>query len=98
MFQACHMKAVHVAQNFQCHLCAKAFKAAHALKDHIATHTGEKMYKYGGPTINLLFQSVKSSFFSTDVHTAPNRLSGVRICIATRRKRTQKNGKQRKLF
>lgn len=39
------MKSVHVAQNFQCHLCAKAFKAAAALKDHIATHTGEKLYK-----------------------------------------------------
>lgn len=41
----CHIREVHCDRIFNCHLCSKTFKAAVALKDHVATHTGEKTHK-----------------------------------------------------
>lgn len=45
VFLVCHVREVHCDRIFNCHLCSKTFKQQVALKDHVATHTGEKLHK-----------------------------------------------------
>ncbi|XP_065363154.1 zinc finger protein 236-like [Calliphora vicina] len=41
-----HKRYFHqLERKFKCTICEKAFKVAHVLREHIATHTGEDLYK-----------------------------------------------------